>query len=55
MLETYHVPFNWLVISNSATTLVAVPLIFLLPRLLIDKKDAELYEEAPAPHTAVQE
>lgn len=55
MLETYHVPFNWLVISNSATTLLAVPLIFLLPRLLIDKKDAELFEEAPAAHTAVQE
>jgi hypothetical protein len=55
LLDVYHVSFNSLVVANSLTTLIAVPLIFLLPRLLISKKDAEIYEDAPAPRTAVQQ
>jgi hypothetical protein len=55
LLDDYHVPFSGLVISNSVTTLIAVPLVFLLPRLLVGSKDAELYREAPAPRTAPQE
>jgi len=34
---------NSLVIANSATTLIAVPLVFLLPRLIVSRKDAEIY------------
>jgi hypothetical protein len=55
LLETYNVPFSSLVIANSVTTLMTVPLVLLLPAILISKKDAELYEEAPAPRTAPQE
>jgi predicted MFS family arabinose efflux permease len=54
LLDQYHISFNSLVISNSATTLITVPLVFLLPRLLISKKDAEPPEEAPAAREALQ-
>ena len=40
LLDDYHVPFAGLVFANSATTLLAVPLVFLLPRLLVGAKDA---------------
>jgi hypothetical protein len=41
LLDRYHFSFNSLVIANSATTLVAVPLVLLLPRLVVARKDAE--------------
>jgi predicted MFS family arabinose efflux permease len=41
LLDRYHFSFNSLVIANSATTLVAVPLVLLLPRLVFARKDAE--------------
>jgi MFS family permease len=40
LLDHYHLSFNSLVIANSATTLVAVPLVFLLPRLIVAGRDA---------------
>ena len=49
LLDQYHFSFDSLVIANSATTLIAVPLVFLLPRLIVLRKDAEIYEPAPAP------
>jgi hypothetical protein len=58
LLEQYHLPFNWLVLSNAATTLITVPLVFLLPALLLNKKDAEPRidaQEVPALKTALQE
>ncbi|HEY5106437.1 MAG TPA: MFS transporter [Caulobacteraceae bacterium] len=55
LLDTYHMHFSTLVIANSATTLITVPLVLLLPRILVKNKDAEVYEEAPAPRTAIQE
>ena len=55
LLDQYHVQFNSLVLMNAATTLMTVPLVFLLPRLLVSKKDAELYEEAPAPRTVLRQ
>ena len=55
LMDAFHVSFNSLVVANSLTTLVAVPLIFLLPRLLISRKDAEIYEDAPAPRSAIQQ
>jgi hypothetical protein len=54
LLDHYHLSFNSLVIANSATTLIAVPLVFLLPRLIIAHKDAELPEDAPIPKTALE-
>ena len=54
LLDLYHVSFNSLVLANSATTLITVPLVFLLPLAIVSRKDAELYEEAPAPRTATE-
>jgi len=34
--------------------LIAVPLVFLLPRLLVIRKDAETYEPAPALKAAME-
>jgi hypothetical protein len=47
LLDEYHFSFDSLVLANSLTTLIAVPLVFLLPRLLVLRKDAENYEETP--------
>ena len=47
LLDQYHLTFDSLVIANSATTLIAVPLVLLLPRLIVAHKDAEIYEESP--------
>jgi hypothetical protein len=54
LLDQYHFSFSSLVIANSATTLIAVPLVFLLPRLIVLRKDAEIYEPAPAPKAAME-
>jgi predicted MFS family arabinose efflux permease len=55
LLDQFHLSFDALALSNAATTLITVPLVLLLPTLLVSKKDAQLYEEAPALRTAVQE
>jgi len=54
LLDEYHFSFDSLVLANSLTTLIAVPLVFLLPRLLVLRKDAEIYEETPGPKTAME-
>jgi Major Facilitator Superfamily len=54
LLDQYHFSFDSLVIANSVTTLIAVPLVFLLPRLIVLHKDAEIYEPAPAPKAAME-
>lgn len=54
-LDNYHLPFNDLVLANAATTAIAVPLVFVLPKVLVRRKDAEAYEEAPAEETALQD
>jgi predicted MFS family arabinose efflux permease len=54
LLDQYHFSFNSLVIANSLTTLIAVPMVFLLPRLIVLHKDAELYEPAPTPKAALE-
>ena len=41
LLDKYHIPFGALVISNSAITAVAVPLVLLLPLAMVVRKDAE--------------
>jgi hypothetical protein len=52
LLDEYHFSFDSLVLANSLTTLIAVPLVFLLPRLLVLRKDAEIYEQLPGVKTA---
>jgi predicted MFS family arabinose efflux permease len=54
LLDEYHFSFDSLVLANSLTTLIAVPLVFLLPRLLVLPKDAEIYQETPGLKTAVE-
>jgi hypothetical protein len=54
LLDQYHFSFDTLVIANSATTLIAVPLVFLLPRLIVLRKDAEIYEPALAPKAVME-
>ena len=54
LLDEYHFSFDSLVLANSLTTLIAVPLVFLLPRLLVSRKEAEIYEEIPGLKAAVE-
>jgi hypothetical protein len=54
-LDKFRLPFNDLVLANAATTAIAVPLVFLLPAIMVRRKDAEIYEEAPAQETALQD
>jgi hypothetical protein len=54
LLDQYHLSFDSLVVANSATTLIAVPLVFLLPRLIVTRKDAEIYEEIPGFRAAIE-
>jgi BT1 family len=54
LMDKFHIAFNSLVWANSATTLITVPLVFLLPRIIVSHKDAELYEEAAQPRTVTE-
>jgi hypothetical protein len=50
LLDTYHVSFDSLVLANSVTTAVTVPLVFLLPALIVARRDAEQIQKAlPTP------
>ena len=55
LLDRFHLPFSSLVLANAGTTLIAVPLVLILPGVLVRSRDAELYEEAAAPATAIQD
>jgi hypothetical protein len=50
LLDTYHFSFDGLVIANSVTTAAAVPLVFLLPRIIVGRRDAE----GPVAKTAME-
>lgn len=54
LLDTFHLPFNELVVANSVTTAVTVPLVLLLPQILVRGRDAEPQHEAPAPRVSEQ-
>jgi len=54
LLDEYHFSFDSLVLANSLTTLIAVPLVFLLPRVLVLRRDAEIYEETPGLKAAME-
>ncbi len=44
LLDAYHLHFNTLVLANAATTLIAVPLVLLLPLVIVGTKDAHTTE-----------
>jgi len=48
LLDAYHLHFSTLVIANASVSLLAVPLIFLLPAFMVDTKDAEISPRGPA-------
>ena len=54
LLDKFHIPFSWLVVSNSVITAIAVPLIFLLPMHMVLRKDAEPEPEAALPRAMPQ-
>jgi hypothetical protein len=54
LLDVYHFSFDSLVIANSVTTAVTVPLVFLLPRIIVGRRDAESFEEGPVAKTAME-
>ena len=54
LLDHYHLSFSSLVIANSATTLIAVPLVFLLSRPIVARKDGEISQEAPPSKAAIE-
>ena len=47
LYELQTVSFASLVIANSATTALTIPLVFLLPRILLSGKDGEVIEAPP--------
>lgn len=47
LLEAYHLHFSTLVIANGVFSLIAVPLIFLLPAFMVDIKDSQPTPAAP--------
>ena len=59
LLDAYHLHFNTLVIANAATSVIAVPLVLLLPAIIVMTKDAQAtnaaVELAAAPARAIQE
>jgi hypothetical protein len=48
LMDAYHVAFDTLVLANSATTAVTVPLVFLLPALIVGRRDTEGSQDALA-------
>jgi hypothetical protein len=55
MLDNWRLPFNDLVMANAAIMAIAVPVVFLLPAVLVRRKEAEVLEEFPEPATQMQE
>jgi len=47
MLDTLHVSFSVLVLANAATTLIAVPLVLLMPLALVNRREIEPAPDEP--------
>jgi Major Facilitator Superfamily len=54
LLDRYHLSFDTLVVANSVTTAVAVPLVFLLPLIIVGRRDAEGVEDGLVARTAME-
>ena len=49
-METYHIQFSTMAIANGVVSLIALPFIFYLPAILVDRRDRPANIEAiPAP------
>jgi hypothetical protein len=55
LLDNLHLPFGNLVITNAIVTAIAVPVVFLLPAVLVRRKEAEVLETFPEPATQMQD
>lgn len=59
LLDSYHLQFNTLVIANSVMSALIVPLVFLLPMVIVNTRDAQAanadVELSTAPTRAIQE
>jgi hypothetical protein len=59
LLESYHIPFNTLVLANSVMSALVIPLVLILPAIIIQTKDAQAsnapLELSTAPARAIQE
>lgn len=51
LLDVYHLHFNTLVITNSAFSFMAVPLVLLLPSLIVNRRDLD--PQSPAAEPAI--
>ena len=49
LLDAYHLHFNTLVIANGAMTLLAIPLVLLLPLVIVKARDAQALHSEPEP------
>ena len=52
LLDHFHFKFDTLVIANSATTAIAVPLVLALPAILVSGRDADAPRAGPEPRLA---
>jgi MFS family permease len=50
-METYHLHFSTMAIANGLISLIAVPFVFLLPGLIVDRKDSPEDAEVIPPST----
>ncbi len=48
-METYHLHFSTMAITNGAVSLIALPFVFLLPGLIVDREDTRAQAEAIPP------
>lgn len=48
-METYHLHFSTMAIANGAVSMIALPFVFLLPGLIVDRKDTRAEAEAIPP------
>lgn len=55
LLDHYHFKFDTLVVANSVTTAITVPLVLILPAILVRGRDTTPPGDTPAPRIAPQE
>jgi predicted MFS family arabinose efflux permease len=54
-MDTYHFHFSTMAVANGAISLIALPFLFLLPGLIVDRKDTGIQEEGMLPEAAAKE
>jgi len=54
-METYHLRFSTMAFANGAISLIAVPLVLLLPALIVDRRDSQADSVPPSSGRALAE